>query len=200
MVIPFLLERPVYAIPGEQDYASCPNPDQAFQYWLNEIGKWDASTKYVVKRQKGRIENFAFVFRKVLYIGVHVVGTEDDLYNKEEWSYRLSDDLQWVKENVQANLDRIKGIIIFGHKYKQHEVNQEFFFTPLAESIRGWEKETAYIYLTNAKMDVQKGVLGIPNFSIARVEASIWPPMQVMVDTSTSRMELLFEQKKWFKW
>ena len=108
-------ETPTFIVLGDNEYNDCDDPVQGLslwnQYFLHLNENW--SFPYTVAYQEERLENFAWVTKKVLFIGVNIVGSS--VHDEEEWEKRLTDDANWVKEQVEAHKNDIEALVVFGH-------------------------------------------------------------------------------------
>ncbi|WP_339706096.1 metallophosphoesterase [uncultured Kriegella sp.] len=108
-------ETPTFIVLGDNEYNDCEDPVQGFalwnQYFLHLNENW--TFPYTVAYQEERLENFAWVAKKVLFIGVNIVGSS--VHDAEEWEKRLTDDANWVKDQVDAHKNDIEALVVFGH-------------------------------------------------------------------------------------
>ena len=108
-------EAPTFIVLGDNEYNDCEDPAHGLalwnQYFLHLNENW--SFPYTVAYQEERLENFAWVTKKVLFIGVNIVGSS--VHDEEEWEKRLTDDANWVKEQVEAHKNDIEALVVFGH-------------------------------------------------------------------------------------
>ena len=108
-------EAPTFIVLGDNEYNDCDDPDQGLALWnkyflhLNE--NW--SFQHTVEYQEERLENFAWVEKKVLFIGLNIVGSS--VHDEEEWEQRLTDDANWVRDQVDAHKNDIEALVVFGH-------------------------------------------------------------------------------------
>jgi len=71
----------VYSIPGDNDYPSCPDPSAGWKLYKEHLMTIDTmywnvtnTTSYIVNRQvPKREENFVFLYKRVLFIGLNMV-------------------------------------------------------------------------------------------------------------------------------
>jgi predicted phosphodiesterase len=137
---------PVFVIRGDNDWTDCPNREEAHEYWNDEFlwfeNKWDHNL--VVNRENGREENFSFVHKHTLFVGLCIVGGEpEDRADNTEWSYRLSDQADWTirlirryQQQLQNDYDDsslVGRVVLFGHADPRSE--HRHFFRPLVEYI-----------------------------------------------------------------
>ncbi len=109
--------KPVFIIPGDNEWNDCPNPNQAWSYWNANLMRleehWSHSLN--VLRQPVREENFAFVHSGVLFIGINLVG--GSVHDSSEWSQRMTDDANWVNQNFNTFGNQVTSAVVFGHAY-----------------------------------------------------------------------------------
>lgn len=110
------LNKATFIIPGDNEWNDCSDPDAAWQLWEAYFAafedNWD-NLKFEVRRQPSRKENFAFVFRKTLFIGLNLVGGK--VHDEAEWKRRLADNAEWLEQNFAAYSKKVKCAIVFGH-------------------------------------------------------------------------------------
>ena len=108
-------ETPTFIVLGDNEYNDCDDPDQGLalwnQYFLHLNENW--SFQHTVEYQEERLENFAWVEKKVLFIGLNIVGSS--VHDEEEWEQRLTDDANWVRDQVDAHKNDIEALVVFGH-------------------------------------------------------------------------------------
>jgi len=140
---------PVFVILGDNDWNDCSNPNRGLQLWNDtffqfESSRWDHS--FGIVRQPGRVENFSFVHKGALFIGLNIVGGK--VLSRDEWTSRLTDQFEWTRElilgynkSLSASSLRQGGdgvsvgrVVIFGHANPNN--NHAKFFGPLRNFIR----------------------------------------------------------------
>lgn len=123
---------PVYVTPGKNDWATCDDPFDALEDWKSSFVGFEKNWEHqipVVRRQESRKENFAFVEKEVLFIGLHLV----DGINKKNFG----DEHKIIKEsllldakkftNDQMNMSAdASALVIFSHA-KNHKHFYEFY-------------------------------------------------------------------------
>jgi hypothetical protein len=109
--------RPVFVIPGDNEYNDCINPDEAWDYWLKHLMRFDQrwQNSFRVFRQLEREENFAFIDNGVLFVSIFLVSGR--VHDKEEWSRRHEQDMQWIETTMRVFKDRVKCAVIFSHAF-----------------------------------------------------------------------------------
>mmetsp|Transcript_20411 Transcript_20411/g.41606 ORF Transcript_20411/g.41606 Transcript_20411/m.41606 type:complete len:671 (+) Transcript_20411:41-2053(+) len=183
---------PLLAIPGEDDWNECRNPDEAWELWQEYAV--DLTTSQVdldMSRQYGT-ENFAFVQSRVLFIGLHLVsGT--DIPNRRDWRNRLDDNTVWLNDNVATHRDEVEVIVVFGHSPTEDEANQEFF-SAFAEGVKTWDVPVLYFHQDDDDSVYpwtwQRNLFGVSNLLNVGVREKLWPPLRVVIDTQVNTFNL----------
>lgn len=132
---------PVFVIVGDNDWTDCPNQQEGWNLWFEtfvgfESEHWEHD--FQIRRQNGRTENFSFVSKGNLVIGLNIVGGLPG-NNTNEWQVRLREQLNWLKVLVRDYRDelspRVGRVVIFGHAHPNNFHNQ-YFFNGLRDFIR----------------------------------------------------------------
>ena len=120
---------PILMVPGGNDFYECDDQKEVWKKWTNLFlgfeGNWTWS--FTLERQSGRPENFAFVLKNILFLGVHVINasvTDWDALNK-----LVHDDALWLKDSVLAHLDQVGAIVIMAHAFPHSCHYCEFYDT-----------------------------------------------------------------------
>ena len=110
------LDKPTFIIPGDNEWNDCPDPDSAWPLWEEHFMEFDQNwpaPKFEVARQPARRENFAFVHRRCLFVGLNLVGGR--VHDEVAWKDRLNDDIHWLKKNFSTHQNKVKCAVVFGH-------------------------------------------------------------------------------------
>lgn len=114
-----LSHAPVFVLIGDNDWNDCPHPKSGLKYWNENFLQFDNhwGHPFDIKRQKGRAENFAFVHKRSLFIGLNLVGGE--VHSTSEWKKRLRDQAEWtiglIEDYVKDSSPAVGRVVIFGH-------------------------------------------------------------------------------------
>jgi len=117
-----LSKVPFLALPANSDWCLCSNPVDALESWRSSLGTldttWEKSTissgMSPLMRQAERPENFAFVSKKTLIIGLNIVENYV-LHGDTIQGAQDNDNLNWTRFNLQLHQDTFNAIIILGH-------------------------------------------------------------------------------------
>jgi hypothetical protein len=178
---------PVYALPGNNDWPSCTNSTRGLQLWkkhLNSINStaWVKPTEYNVRHQTLRSENFAFLWKRIMFVGLHVVQSGDDV----ETAARIQDNLDWVNENVENRLEDVDVIFMMANGRFMATDNIPFYNEIVKKKQNEWKDK----YVIYARRASETGVLtsigGLEKFDELRVGAE-WPILDVQISTSDDK-------------
>jgi hypothetical protein len=108
-------EVPVFVVPGDNEYNDCADPVAALTLWRETFAQmhaeWDSGPD--ATHQPDRLENFAWMVDRVLFVGVNVVG--GSVHDEDEWTLRLTEDAEWLEQQFQAHGDDIAAAVVFSH-------------------------------------------------------------------------------------
>ena len=114
---------PVFVIQGDNDISDCPNMDEGRQLWMDEFVGFESkywNHTFDLKRQDGYPDNFAFVHKQSLFIGLNIIG--GDTRDWSEWDTRLKAEVAWTTDLIRnyqmeysMNSTLVGRIVIFGH-------------------------------------------------------------------------------------
>ena len=139
---------PVFVVPGDNDWYDCGGKsarqrgwklfEKYFLHFYNRSGK---ELSWTVAHQATRAENFAFYRKRILFLGVHIVG--GDVKDEKEWDDRLKDNLRWTKVSLEKHT-KASVVVIFAHAApnKKHQ----YYFDGLSK-IANNNKGIDFLYL-----------------------------------------------------
>ena len=114
---------PVFVIQGDNDISDCPNYDEGKALWMNEFVGFESkywNHTFNLQRQEGYPDNFAFVHKHSLFIGLNIIG--GDTRDVTEWETRLRAEAEWTINLIRnyqmeysMNSTIVGRIVIFGH-------------------------------------------------------------------------------------
>mmetsp|Transcript_16373 Transcript_16373/g.23097 ORF Transcript_16373/g.23097 Transcript_16373/m.23097 type:complete len:719 (-) Transcript_16373:92-2248(-) len=144
---------PTFIVIGDNEWNDCPGGQRQQglnlwkQHFTNFENYWNHAYLGQIHRDPNRQENFGFVYKSTLFIGLNIVGGE--VINGGEWGTRLSQNVNWIRDMMRTHVLRnqsAKGVVIFGHAEPRGEHNN--FFLPLEAFIRDELKnEIPILYL-----------------------------------------------------
>ncbi|CAJ1963253.1 unnamed protein product [Cylindrotheca closterium] len=123
---------PVFIVPGDNEYNDCPNLSESWGDWKGVFGAFEnnwSSSAIQPTRDPERPENFFFIHKRVLYIGLNIVGGEPHSYS--EWEGRLSYQFTWTKNlidtHVVSSTNDASSVVIFAHGDPRQSLHAGFF-------------------------------------------------------------------------
>jgi len=133
-----LSHAPVFMLIGDNDWTDCPNQEEGLalfeEYFVGFEGRY-WSHDFDIQRQSGYPNNFAFVHKGTLYVGLNLVG--GSVHDSSEWQRRLWDEVEWLKDLVRdyrSSISPLVGrVVIFGHA--EFTSNHDDFVEPLDDFI-----------------------------------------------------------------
>jgi hypothetical protein len=129
---------PTFIIPGDNCYYDCSNWRQGFQYWTRELlyleQNW-AITKFNVRRQAVRPENFSITIQRVLFIGIHTLWTHN-IKDPIHWTKLQTDNINWTRNQMIgfAHSGLVDAVVILSQAYTRPELYPEYFDYPSNEA------------------------------------------------------------------
>lgn len=125
---------PLLLIPGNNDWNDCPHPQQAWLSWQKYFGRFEDmfTHDFVVDRQLGREENFAFLQGGILFLGIHLVPGK--VQHLKEWNTRHVENIRWTEKKMnEYAANAFRAVVIFGHASPTFYKTQDYFWGILDE-------------------------------------------------------------------
>jgi hypothetical protein len=95
------INQPVFMLMGDNEWNDCENPETAWDYWFKHFSifenRWDHHLQ--VDHQIEQIDNFAFNYGGVLFLGLNVVGSR--IHDQVIWDTIESNDIIWMRRNIE---------------------------------------------------------------------------------------------------
>lgn len=170
---------PLFMFPGDNEWNDCAMPDDGWAFWTKHFKRFDEKWKHdlVIKRQDKRDENFAFVRKEVLFVGINIVGGR--VHDAAEWKQRHAENLEWTRWNIELYRDSVRSAIIFGHAFPLRV--HDDYFKGLNKVAADFRKPVLYLHgdghrwIRNRPFDAQ---------NILRIQVDqggIAPPIKITV-------------------
>ena len=152
------------------------------QYLLDfESKHWSKPSWEVQRQTPDYSENFAFLQREVLFVGINLVG--GIVHNSEEWNARHEADLQWIQSRAANFYGNYTTMVVLAHADPDIVIN-DYFFRGFYSMVESLEERVIFLH-RNLGVDTwnsEAGYNGIPNLDVVAVEGSTWPPMWMQID------------------
>ncbi len=130
---------PAYIVPGDNETTDCSSPSTGMTYWnryfLDLELNWPCSPS--TSRQSGRRENFAFVKKGILFVGINLVGGSNS-------STIMQNDASWVSQQLQQQVANVRGAVIVAQAGPGG--NRSTFFTPFVSAAKTFAKPILFIH------------------------------------------------------
>jgi len=178
---------PVYFVPGDNEYNDCPNATEAMGYWKQHMlgfeTKYWPRPSWEIRRQAPEYsENFAFLQRDILFIGLNLPG--GIVHDRDEWYDRHEANLEWINATATNYTENYTTMVVLAHADPTIEINDYFFqgFYSLVET--NGDKRVIFVH-RNLGVDNWKrehGYNEISNLDVVTVEGSVWPPLWMQID------------------
>lgn len=178
--------KPVFVIPGDNDWSDCPDPVKALNMWRNYFvrfnERWERDFD-VFYQSAGREENFGFVSKDILYIGLNIPG--GFVHNQTEWDERHKTTLAWMKQNLEKYQDSVASVVLFGHANPR--LIHKSFFVPLARYLEQFgDKPVLYLHGDGHIWGWKRGFYGRANSNskILNIQVDAGaraPPIKVVI-------------------
>ena len=187
-------QHPLFIIPGDNEWNDCPGGDaaKAWELWSSHFFDFDQRwpLPFTVKRQTGRGENFAFVYKGVLFVGVNLVGKP--VHDPEEWRRRHAQNLAWTRRAMQQHGDAVSQVIIFGHASPiRHHVD---FFDGLVEEAAKLAKPVLYLH-GDGHYWLRDYPFAAQNIERVQVDQGAIAPPVIVTVTSDPRQPFVFDRR-----
>lgn len=142
----------LFIVPGDNEWNDCAEPAEAWRLWKQHFMRFDArwekdvnkdvTASLVVARSKERPENFAFVERQTLVVGLNVVGGR--VHDAAEWRQRHSQCLGWLTKQAKQNEGKYKAVVVLAHA--RPAPTQKDFFDGFSQLAGDWKLPTLYLH------------------------------------------------------
>ena len=180
--------RTVFVVPGQEDWNNCPDPVAAWDQWYDNFqffnDRWDDTANYdefEVFHQKDLLENWGFLHREVLFLGVHVVN--GNVPDSEEFKNRHTKSYQWVSEMALEFVQKIHAVVVFGNAKPGFPQGLDFF-APLEDFMRTFDTPMLYVHAASGQGGIEENhpFVDSPHLTALQVETGInTPPLRVNV-------------------
>jgi predicted phosphodiesterase len=142
---------PVFIVLGDNDWNDCDNSDDAYGYWKDEFLGFESrhwNHNFKITHQDDVEENFSFVHKGSLFMGLNMVGRS--ALGQSAWEERMTSQSNWVIQTVrdyrQEAVPGMERVFLFGHANPRSK--HDSFFDPLKEFIRDeLDNAVPFLYL-----------------------------------------------------
>jgi hypothetical protein len=179
---------PTWVVPGDNEWNDLSDPRKAWEWWMKHYFKLEERFKppWPTVRQPERPENFAFVRKGVVFIGINLVGGR--VHDAGEWAARLPQNAAWVDHVLtRPSMNDVRAAVLLcqANPISGGKTSAKFtaFIDPFRESAATWKKPLLFLHADGHKwIDDQPW----PEKNIRRVQLDKWdakfPTVQVTVN------------------
>jgi hypothetical protein len=169
---------PAWVIPGDNEWSDLEDPSLAWTWWQKYYSKFEERFKplWKTERQPERPENFVFMHKGVVFIGINLVGGR--IHNPKEWLTRLPQDAAWIKQVLtRPSMSDVRAAVVFCQAnpltIRAGESKEKFepFLTPFRRAAAAWKKP---LLLLHADGHVWKDDQPWPEKNIRRIQVDKW--------------------------
>ena len=183
------LEMTTFIVVGDNEWNDKQDPDQAWRYWeryfMGFEKHWTKKrslrrpypTIRAVMHQQVRPENFAFMRKGVLFIGINLPGGR--VHDAQEWETRHGQNAEWVRTNLEFFRNSVRAAVVFAQA--RPAAKHDSFFVPFRAAAAEFSKPVLYIHADGHHW---QEVRPWPEQNILRVQTDqigITPPVLVTV-------------------
>jgi hypothetical protein len=160
-----------------------------------ESNYWQEPSWDVIRQSPDYSENFAFLERKVLFVGINLVG--GIVHDQAEWNARHQANLLWIDTAAAKYDGQYTTMVVFAHADPLIEINNNFF-ADFYSMVERYDEQVIFVH-RNLGIDTWKresGYNGVPNLEVVAVEGSKWPPMWMQIDSRSGAYSI--DQSSWY--
>ena len=142
---------PTFSIPGDNDWADCPDPYQALGYYHKYFDyferQWPNTTTSLIPRMAAEYndtypEMWRFTYNTVLFVSIQLIDSKDVL-GTDDWNARMAANIAWVLLSLGS--DMYSTVVIFGQASVGFETRE--FVEGILPAFLGVRKDTPVLYV-----------------------------------------------------
>lgn len=185
---------PTFVLPGDNDMNDCPSIQHGEAMWMKYFHLFDKkfwSHSFDIRRWGKLQESFAFVHKRVMFLGLNMIGGIP--YNWSEKSERHRNHLEQVKALFNEYEGKFDVIVLMKHadpNLKTNYHHRDFFGNGKGDGlfidlIRQMGKPTIHFHGDSHAYYEREADHGVSNYMrISLVGESNGPPLSVTIDVS----------------
>ncbi len=180
------LAVPAFIVPGDNEWTDCLDRVVAWQYWTTHLMGIESSFCGVpaVDKQDVRPENFAFVHKDVLFVGINLVGGPAD-------RGVMTDDADWVQHQFATRVDSVRAAVVFSQAGPGY--NHNTFFDRFVVDATVFGKPILFIHGDGHNW-LQDQPFTALNVTRVQTDRGAFPPVEVTVDADGA---FVFDRDPW---
>lgn len=135
---------PMYCVVGDNEWNDLINPDKHFALWRKyfEAIHENFPDRPLTHTQLKQPDNFAFVHKGVLVIGLNLPG--GTIHDPDEWKRRHAHNAEWVDQCIEAYGDDVRAMVVGAQATPA--LKHERFFGPFTKLVKAWGKPALYLH------------------------------------------------------
>jgi len=170
---------PVFVVPGDNEWNDLTDPDVGWKHWSKHFHEFEKNFKNApaLSRQKVRPENFAWVRKGVLLIGINLVGGR--VHDAKEWDARMKQNVEWIRENMRLHGKEVRAAVVFAQAMPQKSI--EPFAIGFGAVAKEFDKPVLYLHADGHKWQVEQGWRSANVLRVMTDQVRLGPPVLVTV-------------------
>lgn len=170
-----MLSVPAFMCPGDNETKDCDDPASALTYWNTHFLGLESNfcSNLAVSRQAARPQNFAFVAKNVLFIGLNLVGGSNE-------NAVMQDDANWVEQQLVTQAPFVRAAVLFAQAGPGS--GRDLFFDQFEPDAVAFGKPVLFIH-GDGHSWIDDYPFAAPNVRRIQVERGDEPPILVTVTT-----------------
>lgn len=172
-------KRPTFVLMGDNEWNDLDDPEEGLAFWNRNFRDFEKHFAPVaaLEKQSVRPENFAFVSKGVLIIGLNLVGGK--VHDREEWNLRLGQNADWVDQQLKTHGHEVRSCVLLAQATPAR--SHDAFFQRMVESCRAWKKPVLYLHADGHVWQVEKGWRAENIWRVQTDQVKLNPPVLVTV-------------------
>jgi hypothetical protein len=186
-------KRPTFVVLGDNEWNDLEDPTEGLEYWDRHFRNFEKHfpRNHSIEKQSARTENFAFVSKGVLVIGLNLVGGK--VHDRGEWQTRLQQNADWVQEQLLKHANDARAAVLLAQA--RPSPDHEAFFKPLAEICRKWVKPVLYLHADGHVWQLEKGWRAPNILRVQTDQVKLNPPVLITV-TENAEEPFVFDRRR----
>ena len=180
------LSVPAFIVPGDNEVTDCLDRVVAWQYWTTHLMGIESSFCGVptVDKQDIRPENFAFVHKGVLFVGINLVGGVN-------LRAVMDDDADWIHHQFTTRVDSVHAAVVLSQAGPAFDRN--LFFDQFVLDATAFAKPILYIH-GDGHIWMQDQPFTALNVTRVQTDRGHLPPVEVTVHSDGT---FVFDRDPW---
>jgi hypothetical protein len=187
-------DMPTFIVPGDNEWNDQEDPERAWDFWSRSFMQfhryWDRAHSFRknypvsggVQHQEARPENFAFVRKGVLFIGINLPGGA--VHDAAEWARRLPENAAWVAGNLRLFKEDVRAAVVFAQALPTDK--HDAFSVPFRLASHAFGKPVLYLHADGYAWQVARPRAEQNILQVQTDQLGLAPPLLVTVSENES--------------